>query len=269
MSTYAYLRMSTNDQQMSPEIQKARITEYRASRGLPAIDEWFADLGVTGKKRFADRPEGAALLRRLRRGDQLLVAKMDRLGRNGMDILNTIYRLEEAGAQVVVVDFYGMELDTKNPIGRMILALVAHVCELERANIASRTKEALAHLAREGRSHGGVYPPLGFTHYVDELGRTCLARDEREVGLIKRVLEWQAEGFGLTAIVQRLVEQGHRSSSGAKYTRKRLYVHLIKHRRKTLAALGLAEFEAGLPTYTAAAKKLRSGRVPGVRRLPA
>jgi hypothetical protein len=75
----AYLRVSTEDQQLGPEAQRAAIEAWAAREGVQVV-AWHLDQGVSGGADVEDRPGLVAALR-VERAGILLVAKRDRLAR--------------------------------------------------------------------------------------------------------------------------------------------------------------------------------------------
>jgi DNA invertase Pin-like site-specific DNA recombinase len=103
-----------------------------------------------------DRPELHRLLDQLRKGDVLVVWKLDRLSRSLRDVLIIIERLAEAKA-----GFRSLTeaIDTTTPAGRMIMQMVGAFAEFERAMLRERTKAGLDAARAEGRM-GGRRPKL-------------------------------------------------------------------------------------------------------------
>src|SRR5881396_1611221 len=139
-----YARVSTNDQETATQVAalKAagceRIYREKASGG-----RW-------------DRPELHRLLDQLRKGDVLVVWKLDRLSRSLRDVLIIMERLTEARA-----GFRSLTeaIDTTTPAGRMMMQMVAAFAEFERAMLRERTKAGLDAARKEGRI-GGRRPKL-------------------------------------------------------------------------------------------------------------
>src|SRR6516165_1118936 len=139
-----YARVSTNDQETAAQVAalKAagceRIYREKASGG-----RW-------------DRPELHRLLDQLRKGDVLVVWKLDRLSRSLRDVLIIMERLAEAKA-----GFRSLTeaIDTTTPAGRMMMQMVGAFAEFERAMLRERTKAGLDAARREGRI-GGRRPKL-------------------------------------------------------------------------------------------------------------
>ena len=139
-----YARVSTNDQETATQVAalKAagceRIYREKASGG-----RW-------------DRPELHRLLDQLRKGDVLVVWKLDRLSRSLRDVLTIMERLGEASA-----GFRSLTeaIDTTTPAGRMMMQMVGAFAEFERAMLRERTKAGLDAAREEGRI-GGRRPKL-------------------------------------------------------------------------------------------------------------
>lgn len=140
MITYAYLRVSTEEQDHGNDAQRATISRTNH------VDEWFEER-ASGKD-ITGRPVLQAVLDRACEDQALLVvAKLDRLGRSTIDILSTFERLHQCGASIKVID---MGIDTTTPAGKMMLTMLAAFAEFERAMISQRTKEGLAAAAAKG-----------------------------------------------------------------------------------------------------------------------
>ncbi len=139
-----YARVSTNDQETNAQVAALksagceRIYREKASGG-----RW-------------DRPELHRLLDQLRKGDVLVVWKLDRLSRSLRDVLIIMERLGEAKA-----GFRSLTeaIDTTTPAGRMMMQMVGAFAEFERAMLRERTKAGLDAARLEGRV-GGRRPKL-------------------------------------------------------------------------------------------------------------
>jgi DNA invertase Pin-like site-specific DNA recombinase len=103
-----------------------------------------------------DRPELHRVLDRLRKGDVLVVWKLDRLSRSLRDVLMLMEKLAaaEAGFRSVTE-----AIDTTTAAGRMMMQMVGAFAEFERAMLRERTKAGLENARREGRI-GGRHPKL-------------------------------------------------------------------------------------------------------------
>ncbi|KXP09287.1 recombinase family protein [Tsukamurella pseudospumae] len=141
-----YGRVSTRDQH--PEAQHDALT-------AAGCDEIFIDK-ASGK--LASRPQlDKALLSANRAGDQLVITKLDRLGRSLENLIELSKTLDDRGVDLVVLD---QGIDTSTPVGRMFFHVLGAVAEFEHALISERTLDGLAAARARGR-HGGPKPKLG------------------------------------------------------------------------------------------------------------
>ena len=142
----AYLRVSTAEQALSGlglDAQRSAIETECARQGWDLVAT-IADEGVSGSKAPAKRAGLSDALARIASGEaEILVAlRLDRLGRDAVDVLNLTKTTE-----VALVDF---PADLTTPAGRMVLTVLAGAAEFERGLISARTKAALAEAKRRG-----------------------------------------------------------------------------------------------------------------------
>ena len=95
-SVIAYLRVSTDEQTIENQRMQIEAKGYK-------IGKEFADAAVSGATSAIERPQFKAMLGYLREGDTLVVAAIDRLGRNTIDVLQTVQTLKSKGISVVSV----------------------------------------------------------------------------------------------------------------------------------------------------------------------
>lgn len=145
MAIFGYARVSTVDQSLGLQLAALR------SSGCERI---FEDHGVSGAK---EKRRGLnAAFRKLKRGDTLVVWRLDRLGRSIRHLIEIIGRLQKRG-----VEFRSIteNIDTTSAGGRMIFHVIAAMAEFERALISERTIAGMA-AARERGQHFGRKPSL-------------------------------------------------------------------------------------------------------------
>lgn len=145
MAVFAYLRVSTHDQ--SAENQRLEI-----ERAGHQVDYVFADEGVSGSTAAVQRPQFSVLLDRIRDGEQLVVTKLDRLGRDAQDVGATIKLLAARRIKVIVLQLG--ELDLTSAAGKMMLTMLAAVAEMERDLLIERTHAGLVRAKAEGKVLG-------------------------------------------------------------------------------------------------------------------
>jgi DNA invertase Pin-like site-specific DNA recombinase len=95
-----------------------------------------------------DRPELRKLLDYIRKGDTVMVTKLDRLARSTKDLLSIAEEIKKKGADFEVLNIH---LDTKSPTGQLMLTLLAAIAEFERAIMLERQREGIAIAKEEGR----------------------------------------------------------------------------------------------------------------------
>jgi DNA invertase Pin-like site-specific DNA recombinase len=98
------------------------------------------------------RAQFRKLFDKLRKGDTLVVSKLDRLGRDAPDVLATIKSLAALGVEVVVLQLG--KLDLASPARKLMLTMLAAVAEMERDLLEERTQAGLARARSEGRTLG-------------------------------------------------------------------------------------------------------------------
>ena len=144
MQIIGYGRVSTGDQNSDSQIDA--LTKAGANK---VFIEKF-----TGTK--LDRPELTKAFDYLRPGDQLVITKLDRLGRSTKDLLALLERLNELGVKLRVLD---QNIDTSTAEGKFFFTIIGAVAEFERSLIVSRTRDGLAAARARGRV-GGRKPKL-------------------------------------------------------------------------------------------------------------
>ncbi len=140
--TFAYCRVSTSDQ--TTDNQTAQIR----SAGFEVADNRVVTETVSGSVAAMERPQFARLVDRVEAGDVLLVTKLDRLGRNAMDVRSTVERLADIGVRVHCLALGGVDLTS--PAGKMTMGVIAAVAEFERDLLIERTHAGLTRAKATG-----------------------------------------------------------------------------------------------------------------------
>lgn len=141
MTDLAYIRVSSLGQSL--EVQRDKM-----------LAEGIAPKNIFEEKRSGldtGRPELKACLRALRKGDTLVIARIDRLARSATDLLNIVKALEKEGVALRAVD---QQIDTTNPAGRAMLQMLAVFAEFETAIRAERQADGIARAKAEGVRFG-------------------------------------------------------------------------------------------------------------------
>ena len=151
MERYGYIRVSTKDQ--NPERQFLAMQEQQIKQGNIYLDK------MSGKS-FA-RPQYLRLLKRLKKGDVIIVKSIDRLGRDYAEILEQWRKMtKEIGAHIQVIDMPLLNTNSSHSdltgvfIADLVLQILAYVAETERAFIKQRQAEGIAAAKQKGIRFG-------------------------------------------------------------------------------------------------------------------
>lgn len=145
MATFAYGRVSTKDQTTENQRLDIKKAGYK-------VDYWFTDEGISGKTHASQRPQFKVLLGQIRDGKTLVVAKLDRLGRDAQDVGATIKSLAVRKIEIIVLQLG--KLDLASPVGKLMLNMLAAVAEMERDLLIERTQSGLARAKSNGKILG-------------------------------------------------------------------------------------------------------------------
>ncbi len=220
MAVYGYIRFRTAEQaaddRTSLSTQRRKIGAAAEMAGLP-VDEIIEEAGVFGSRPLAKRPAGGPLLTRLRKGDTLIVAKLDRAFRNAADALATAEQLKAQKIDLIVADM-GSEPVTQNGVSRMFFGMLALVAEFERERIRERLSDGRG-AKRAAGGHIGGTAPFGY----------------RKVGVGRAArLEEDPEQQDALTTMRALAEQGMASRSIAAALQER---HGVKVSHVTVRAV--------------------------------
>lgn len=143
---FAYCRVSTADQTTENQVQEIR------GAGFAIMSSRIVSETVSGSVAALERKGFAKLLDKLEAGDVLVVTKMDRLGRNAMDVRATVERLEASGVRVHCLALGGVDLTS--PAGKMTMQVINAVAEFERDLLIERTNAGIKRAKAEGKTFG-------------------------------------------------------------------------------------------------------------------
>jgi len=143
-----YGRVSTNQQTTAAQESRAKdYIKFKWESTLPIgcvlTPVEFYDDDTSGTIPIWDRPKGRQLRARLLLGDikHVVVAKLDRLGRSAIDLLNTVKMFDSLGVILHIVDLGGDSLSTQGASGRLMFTVLAGMAEYERALITGRIED--------------------------------------------------------------------------------------------------------------------------------
>lgn len=143
---FAYARVSTVDQ--VNENQREQI----ARAGYSIRPKFFIEEQVSGSVPAAQRPGFQRLLERMDEGDTLVVTKLDRIGRDSIDVQQTVERFQTEGIRLVVLQLGNLDLTSS--AGSLMVKMLAAVADFERDLIIERTQAGQAR-ARAAGTHMG------------------------------------------------------------------------------------------------------------------
>jgi DNA invertase Pin-like site-specific DNA recombinase len=181
-----YMRVSKADGSQVLDLQRDALIEAGVEP-----DHIYEDKASGSKD---DRPGLAACLKSLRKGDVLVIWKLDRLGRNLKHLIATVEDLTKRGVGFKVLQ--GNQIDTSTPTGKLNFRLFAMLAEFERDVIRERTLAGLAAARARGRK-GGRKPVLT----VAKLRRAQAAMSHRDTSVSALCEELQVSTSTLYAYV--------------------------------------------------------------------
>lgn len=135
-----YVRVSTNEQRVDLQIQALK---------LAGCDKIYTDKGISGKT--DNRPGLQNALGALKKGDTLIVWRLDRLGRSLPSLIELVDSLGKDG-----VDFKSLTegFDTTSISGKLVFHIMAALAEFERSLISERTKAGMSAAKKRGKKIG-------------------------------------------------------------------------------------------------------------------
>ena len=145
--TFAYCRVSTSEQTTENQIMAIRQAGYDVPDNRVVSETVSGGVQAMQRKGFADM-----VTHKLEKGDRLVVLKLDRLGRDNIDVQQTIAMLVDKGIDVVSLDLPVRNLASAE--GKLMLQMFSAFAEFEKSRIIERTKEGLTRAKTEGKKLG-------------------------------------------------------------------------------------------------------------------
>ena len=143
---FAYCRVSTTDQSTENQVLEISAAGF-AINGRRIVEET-----ISGSVPAEQRPGFQRLMDKLEPEDVLVVTKLDRLGRNAMDVRSTVEKLAHVGVRVHCLALGGVDLTS--PAGKMTMGVIAAVAEFEQDLLIERTQAGLALAKASGKAIG-------------------------------------------------------------------------------------------------------------------
>jgi putative DNA-invertase from lambdoid prophage Rac len=144
--TFAYCRVSTADQTTDNQIREIEAAGFSVDPKRVLAET------ISGSVAAAERKQFARLLDKMESGDVLVVTKLDRLGRNAMDVRTTVEALDTMGVRVHCLALGGVDLTSA--AGKMTMGVLNAVAEFERDLLVERTQAGLSRARAEGKALG-------------------------------------------------------------------------------------------------------------------
>jgi len=172
---FAYVRVSTLGQTVAGQMQEI------AAAGFQPPPYRVVSETISGSVPAMQRPEFARLVDRLEPGDILVVSKLDRLGRDAIDVTETVAALSQIPVRVHCLALGGTDLTSSS--GQLTMNVLSAVAQFERDLLRERTSAGLAAAKAKGKRLGR---PKVLTEDDESEARAALARGETVSGIAKR-----------------------------------------------------------------------------------
>lgn len=167
--TFVYARVSTCDQTTDNQLLEI------CSAGFDVQDRRVIAETISGSTQASDRPGFQKLLERMEEGDVLIVTKLDRLGRNAIDVRQTVEHLSANGIRVHCLALGGVDLTSA--AGKMTMQVLSAVAEFERDLLIERTHAGINRAKSEGKKLGRP-EAVGTTKDVQECKANGLTQSQ-------------------------------------------------------------------------------------------
>jgi putative DNA-invertase from lambdoid prophage Rac len=171
---FAYCRVSTAEQTTDNQIQEIAAAGFDVKPQRAIVETISGSVAASERKGFKK------LLDKLEAGDVLVVTKLDRLGRNAMDVRATVEKLTGLGVRVHCLALGGVDLTS--PAGKMTMGVIAAVAEFERDLLIERTQAGLSRAKSEGKVLGR---PQSLTKFQAESVKGRVASGESVASLAR------------------------------------------------------------------------------------
>lgn len=212
MRAYGYIRVSSADQVKGTSLdeQKRQIEAYASLKSIELLGV-IVDPAIKGEIPIHKRPQGRLLVEAIDSGaiDTVIICKLDRAFRSASDCLNKVEEWEKKNIGLHILNIGGQTIDTRTPMGKFFITMMAGAAELEKNLIKERCSNGREVRRAEGKRIGEI--PFGYV--VTDDSKTLIP-DLSEQRIISQVKELKAQGLSLRAIARELNEQGVKGKKG-------------------------------------------------------
>lgn len=206
---YGYVRVSSDMQDASLEVQEKRIREYCAFKHLQ-LEKIFTDEGISGSIPIDQRPEGSKLCALLTKDVKgVICVKPDRLFRSTTDALLSVERWDKLGIELHVVDLNGATLNTNTASGKLIFTILIAYASFEREQTGERIKVVLNNKKSTGKTYCGHV--LGYDNVEGKLIPNAAEQE------IVKTIKHLSNKFQVTRIARIVNNIGYRTKTNKKF----------------------------------------------------
>lgn len=205
-----YVRVSTDEQKLSPDAQERTLREWCAARKIALLEVHY-DRGVSGGLPIDERPglmDAVAAVERTGAG-VFVVAKRDRMARNVLEAALLERLLDKTSCRAFSCAGEGTDAEDPNdPMAFMVKGLFDLLAQWERLTIKQRTKVAMNELRRKGKCLGSApygYRAVGKRKHGED---TTLVPEINEQRAITNAKAWRERGFSYREIGRLLLDAG-------------------------------------------------------------
>jgi len=219
---YAYARVSTDQQDSSSRQQIQRLEEFCKRKGFENV-EYLIDFDVSGGKEIFKRPNGSKL-KEAKYGDIIIVHKRDRLFRNTLNALITVWKWFGDGVTLYILENGEDPISMDNPTSKLVFTIMCATDELEKDKVRTRTKDSLA--LKKANKEVYSTAPYGWENSYTEKNAKGewingkLIPNEAEQKVIVKIKELRAIGSSLGFIAEQLNDLEIPSKKGGRWSAK-------------------------------------------------
>jgi site-specific DNA recombinase len=223
MRLVGYVRASTDEQELSPEVQATRLRAWARAQQVE-LTQVVIDAGVSGTVHPLKRSGFSSVVELLRSdsADGVVALRLDRYARRARYIDEVSDMFDQRGWQFIVSD---MTLDRTTASGAYVQRIMADTAQYERDQIAERTKQALAQIRKQGRAFSR-FTPFGWRTAegkaeVQRGDKRPLIEHAEELAALQRISALRVEGFGPRRIARKLTTERIRNPRTGEWWRRR------------------------------------------------
>jgi len=199
MKTLGYLRVSHLESLngTSLDTQEKRIKNYCELSEF-TLSNVYQDV-VSGAVEFKRRAAFKEIVVELKRGDRLIVSRLDRLSRSTLHTLQFVNDCKSRGIEVHITD---LGCVTNGGVGQIVFNVLSCLAETERINISERIKASKFYAKKERKYLGGA---LEFGYSKDDSGK--LIPNEKEFVILQSMMNLRTQGLGYRKIAEEILKK--------------------------------------------------------------